>query len=220
MNYFIQRGDQQYGPYTLAELQQYLAAGNIVPSDLARSEGMEQWLPVWQVAGTVAVPVTASGAAVAPALGEPGTAEFEAARLIAESRHRFLAFGGFWIRWVAALLDWILTSVAGFVVGAFLGLTLGRPGTALAQLFGIVIAWLYEALLTSSSRQATLGKTAMGLRVVDEQGRRISFARATGRHFAKILSAITLFIGYIMAGMTARKQALHDLVAGTFVIRS
>jgi uncharacterized RDD family membrane protein YckC len=60
---------------------------------------------------------------------------------------------------------------------------------------------------------------AMGLKVTDLSGQRISFARATGRHFAKFLSGMILMIGYIMAGLTARKQALHDMVAGTLVQR-
>ena len=60
---------------------------------------------------------------------------------------------------------------------------------------------------------------ALGLKVTDLQGKRISFARATGRHFAKLLSGMILLIGYIMAGLTERKQALHDMIAGTLVVR-
>jgi uncharacterized RDD family membrane protein YckC len=60
----------------------------------------------------------------------------------------------------------------------------------------------------------------LGLKVTDLEGRRISFARATGRHFAKILSGLMFFIGFIMAGFTQRKQALHDMIAGTLVVRA
>ena len=73
--------------------------------------------------------------------------------------------------------------------------------------------------MESSSLQATLGKMIFGMKVTDLNGNRISFARATGRHFAKYLSSMILFIGYIMAGFTERKQALHDMIAGTLVIR-
>jgi len=87
--------------------------------------------------------------------------------------------------------------------------------------FGFVISvagsWLYEALMESSSRQATLGKMIFGMKVTDLSGNRISFARATGRYFAKWLSGLTLLIGYIIAGFTERKQALHDMLAGTLV---
>jgi uncharacterized RDD family membrane protein YckC len=73
--------------------------------------------------------------------------------------------------------------------------------------------------MTSSSKQGTLGKMVFRLRVTDLNGARISFARATGRFFAKILSGMILNIGYIMAGFTERKQALHDMIAGTLVVR-
>ncbi|MBS3800254.1 MAG: RDD family protein, partial [Thioalkalivibrio sp.] len=62
-------------------------------------------------------------------------------------------------------------------------------------------------------------KRLFGLRVVDFDGERISFARATGRHFASILSGLTLGIGYIMVAFTRRRQALHDLIAQTLVVR-
>lgn len=84
---------------------------------------------------------------------------------------------------------------------------------------GLVLAWLYFALCESSRSQATVGKLAVGLKVTDLHGRRIGFGRATGRYFGKFLSAMLLGIGFLMAGWTARKQALHDLVAGCCVVR-
>lgn len=81
----------------------------------------------------------------------------------------------------------------------------------------IVIAWLYFALMESSKLQATIGKMVVGAMVTDLEGNRISFGRATGRYFGKILSGIILLIGYIMAGFTEKKQALHDMLAGTLV---
>ena len=84
----------------------------------------------------------------------------------------------------------------------------------------IAASWLYEALMESSSYQATLGKMIFGMKVTDLYGNRISFARAMGRHFAKFLSGMILCIGFIMVGLTERKQGLHDLLAGTLVRRS
>lgn len=84
----------------------------------------------------------------------------------------------------------------------------------------IGVQWLYEALLTSSTWQATVGKRAFNLKVTDEGGNRISFERATGRFFAKFISNFTVGIGYIMAAFTARKQALHDMIAGTLVMKT
>jgi uncharacterized RDD family membrane protein YckC len=114
------------------------------------------------------------------------------------------------------------------LTGAFFSVLPGRrPEVAIPALFSvvglgtgisIVVNWLYEALMTSSSKQATVGKMVFGLVVTDTQGARLSFLHATGRHFAKFLSTLTLLIGYVMAAFTERKQALHDFVAGTYVL--
>ena len=140
-------------------------------------------------------------------------------------------YGGFWIRFVAAIIDGIIVQAVvlplSFMVGGvtgFAGAMSGIQNTGLqfmGGVFGFVIgvagSWLYEALMESSSRQATLGKMIFQMKVTDLSGNRISFARASGRYFAKWLSGLTLFIGYIIAGFTERKQALHDMVAGTLV---
>jgi uncharacterized RDD family membrane protein YckC len=78
----------------------------------------------------------------------------------------------------------------------------------------------YFALMESSRWQGTLGKALVRSKVVDSMGRRISFGRATGRFFGKILSSQTLLIGYLMVAFTKKKQALHDLLAGTFVVNN
>jgi uncharacterized RDD family membrane protein YckC len=72
--------------------------------------------------------------------------------------------------------------------------------------------------MESSSQQGTLGKMALGIKVTDMNGSRVSFGRATGRYFAKIISGLTFSIGYIMAGFTQQKQALHDIIAGCLII--
>jgi uncharacterized RDD family membrane protein YckC len=74
--------------------------------------------------------------------------------------------------------------------------------------------------LESSSMQATLGKMALGLKVTDLNGKQISFGKATGRYFAKIISAIILLIGFIMVAFTEKKQGLHDMIAGTLVVKN
>lgn len=147
-------------------------------------------------------------------------------------------YAGFWIRFLAIFLDGLILSVVlspiSFAIFGMMGVTASLanggndPERMLAVLFpaiflavglGVIAKWLYEALLTSSSKQATIGKMACGLRVTDLQGRRLTFARATGRFFAKYVSSMTLLIGYIMAGFTERKQALHDFIAGTYVLK-
>jgi uncharacterized RDD family membrane protein YckC len=88
-----------------------------------------------------------------------------------------------------------------------------------AVLLGVIGNWLYHAKMQSSPRQATLGKYFMGLKVTGLDGERISFGQATGRHFAKFLSTFPVFAGFVIAAFTRKKQALHDMVAGTLVVR-
>jgi uncharacterized RDD family membrane protein YckC len=137
-----------------------------------------------------------------------------------------LMYASGWRRCGAYVIDAVIFLVISFVSGAVLGFTfaLASPATdertveLVAQLAGIAVGWLYFAALESSSRQATAGKQALGIVVTDEHGRRITFARATGRYFAKILSAITFGIGYLMIVFTGKKQGLHDKVARTLVV--
>ena len=128
-----------------------------------------------------------------------------------ESRFRY---AGFWRRAVAILLDGIILGAGMGVINSILFLD---EGTFL--LVQLVAGWLYMALMQSSPSQATLGKQALGIKVTDLEGYRISFARATGRYFAKNLSALILFIGFIMVAFNPKKQGLHDIIAGTLVIK-
>ena len=135
-----------------------------------------------------------------------------------------IAYGGFWIRLVAYIIDAILLSLAMGVVGSVAGVNVFATDmenyNPTANLISLVIGWLYFALLESSERGATVGKMAMGLRVVTDQGQRLSFLNATGRYFAKIISAIILCIGFIMIAFTDRKRGLHDMIAGTLVVKT
>lgn len=114
-------------------------------------------------------------------------------------------------RFVAILIDVAILSLAtgSLVVATFgVGVTLG-----------FFAPWLYEAFMMSSEWQATVGKRVMSIVVTDTEGKRISFARATGRHFAKYISVFLLGIGFIIAAFTAKRQALHDMIAETLVIK-
>ena len=114
--------------------------------------------------------------------------------------------------------------VIGFLIGIAMASSSSRQvavnvSAFMAQVSSVVGQWLYFSLMESSRLQATVGKLAVGIVVTDENGMRIGFGRATGRYFAKFISAIILGIGYLMAGWTQRKQALHDMIAGTLVVR-
>lgn len=154
-----------------------------------------------------------------------------------------VAYAGFWLRFVAYLIDGVISGIAFlvllvplfFLTGA--GAALSRIGSGedisddaaaflglgfIAGFFGIIllVSWLYHALSESSSWQATPGKKLLNLYVTDLSGRSISFGRASGRFFAKIITGmIPLAIGYILAGFTEKKQAVHDMIASCLVLR-
>jgi len=142
-------------------------------------------------------------------------------------------YAGFWIRFLAYIIDGIVLSIfyvpifflffappAGFAaisndMDALLAFYSGLTGYWLIL---ILIQVLYFAGMQSSKYQATLGKMAIGVIVIDENGNRITMGKGIGRFFAKILSGLIMYIGFIMAGFDSRKQALHDKLAGTYVI--
>ena len=134
-----------------------------------------------------------------------------------------VAYGGFWIRVVAYIIDAILLGIASGILGLVTGISLYAGGFAHFNFFAngasLIIGWLYFALMESSVRGATVGKMAVGLRVVTDQGQRLDFGHATGRYLAKFISAIILCIGFIMVAFTDRKRGLHDIIAGTLVIK-
>lgn len=155
-----------------------------------------------------------------------------------------VTYAGFWLRFVAHLIDGLIVGAGVFaLVIPLIFLTglatmLGRLAhnsseppspEAIAGIISIILMfagiavllqWLYFAYLESGEKQATWGKQALGLYVTDGAANRVSFGRASGRFFAKIISGlIPLWIGYIMAGFTEKKQALHDMIAGCLVLR-
>jgi uncharacterized RDD family membrane protein YckC/Tfp pilus assembly major pilin PilA len=131
-------------------------------------------------------------------------------------------YAGFWRRVAAYLVDYGLLLIGGILLGVVSGL-LGTAEQTI-EVIGVVYAffgfWLYCAVMESSPRQATFGKVALGIKVTDVAGERIGFGRATGRYFGEILSGLSLGIGYLMAGFTRQRQALHDKMAGTLVVRN
>ena len=157
-----------------------------------------------------------------------------------------LSYAGFWKRFAAYLIDSIIIGIVFgillFIFGGLFGLGIlssdmefdeesVEMDEPVAMLIGAMIGslvlfsvvstvaqWLYFALMEASSNQGTLGKMAMGIKVTDTMGYPITFGRATGRYFGKLLSGAILMIGYIMAAFTERKQALHDIMAGTLVV--
>ncbi|WP_052714137.1 RDD family protein [Paenibacillus dauci] len=149
-------------------------------------------------------------------------------------------YAGFWKRFLATCIDsFILLLVAGIMIG-FVVLMLNLNGDMntgyanepmstgksvfvalfpfLLLLLELVFPWLYYSMFEHSKYHATPGKMVLGIVAVDQQYRPLSFGRASGRYWAQLLNGFTLNIGFMVAGWTTHKQALHDLVAGTYVV--
>jgi len=151
-------------------------------------------------------------------------------------------YAGFWLRFAAYLVDKVILGVATslllipfFLAGGGASLLERLPRGRIDDFsqwipllsllltlaaISLVVQWLYFAYFESGEQQGTWGKQLLNIYVTDLQGSRISFGTATGRYFAKIVTGLIPFaLGYIMAGFTERRQALHDMIASTLVLR-
>ncbi len=150
-------------------------------------------------------------------------------------------YAGFWLRFVAAIIDGIIIGILQFVVIAPILAVIGigvssdiansSEADALALvakitalfgavgLIGQVVNVLYFSFMESSKFQATIGKLALGLIVTDINGEKLDFVKALIRNVSKIVSAVILMIGYLLAAFTEKKQALHDIIASTLVVK-
>lgn len=135
-----------------------------------------------------------------------------------------MRYAGFWRRFFAYFIDVIIINVLCYIFGALIGIlflqnTKITPEIELyANVLSLFIVWWYYAISESSEWQATLGKRAIGIIVTGANGEKISFGKATVRHFGKLLSVLLLLIGVIMIGITEKKQGLHDKIAQCLVV--
>lgn len=160
----------------------------------------------------------------------PPTATLAAGPRIVEGGH--VVYAGFRKRLAAHLIDSLIVGVIGGVIGMMIGGIMGAAmgfggqtsgGTMAAiqvvtQLVSLGLTATYYASFHSSRSMATLGKMAIGIKVVRSDGDQITLARGVGRYFATMISGLTLLIGYIMAAFTDKKRALHDMICDTLVV--
>lgn len=238
----IHRDGSDFGPYSLEELRQYLASGQIIPTDLAWYQGAPDWMPVTQVPGLNPKPVTPPMAAPQmppsmPPMGPPGMPPMGAPQAMPAMPPMmgmpqmpmgggYVTYAGFWKRVAAYIGDALILGIINSLIGgAMLGSVIktNDPQKILAASLGfyalvLPITALYFILMESGAGQATLGKRMVGIIVTDLNGQRISFLKALGRLAGKIVSGAILYVGFMMAGFTEKKQGLHDLMAGTLVV--
>lgn len=148
-----------------------------------------------------------------------------------------VVYAGFWKRYAAAFIDSFIVSAISYAVIIPISLMMGVSAAGMSRSGGdpfasgasiTLIGLMYLILLGmpavyfgwmhSSANQASLGKMAVGIKVVRTDGQRITFWRGFGRYFGYMLSALMLYIGLIMAAFTDRKQALHDMICDTLVV--
>ena len=203
--WFYALGDQRVGPVDAAALDDLIRQGALRAETLVWQEGMAGWQPLG-------------------AIRTPGA--------------RPVRYGGFWLRFVARILDSIIVGIASAIIRIPLalpfltgGLRVGENESglpvALPAIFAIAgLGFLIQLALGLgyemyflSTRGATPGKMALGLKVVRNDGGPISLGLAAGRYFATFLSSLTLLIGYIIAAFDDQKRSLHDRICGTLVIR-
>jgi len=243
MPWYLAHGRQQIGPVEDADFEVLVSTGHVTADTLVWREGMEAWEPYRAVVALAAgerLPQPGYTCAVChkvfPAddvIELQGTTVCAVCKPIVvqqiEAGVRVvgtMAYAGFWIRFAAKLLDQILLMAVNFAlqgIAAALGLLLGEIVSVLLSLFVTFAMLAIQVGYTTyflGRFGATLGKMVCGLRVVTAEGEPLTYLRAFGRHFADMLSGLTLGVGYIMVAFDDQKRALHDYICNTRVIRT
>jgi len=245
--YYSDSDRNRLGPVSAQDLADLHTHGQLAPETLVWREGLGQWTPWRVLMGEVlapqppAVAAAAGGPDIARNQYNPyAVAEPRATSAVADMRSPYAApraaidesvdyvadgdvvYAGFWKRYAAYMIDTVLIMIVFAIFGAFTGTA--KSTVTMGDIFGpayfvqLALMALYFAWMHASPSQATLGKMTVGIKVTDDDGERISLLRGIGRFFASILSSLILCIGYVMAGFTDRKRALHDMVASTLVV--
>jgi uncharacterized RDD family membrane protein YckC len=204
-HFWVTHNGQRRGPYEEADILEAVDLGTMRETDLLWVDGMREGVPIGEVLAHLGA---ASGRRTRP----PGTKVVDD---LAELVLGNVAYAGFWVRLAAFLLDALILAAVVLVIGV--GFVAARTGAGMevVLVLGLAASWFYFSLMESGPSGGTPGKRAFGLQVLSDRMDRISFLRATGRWAARALSAAVLAIGYLMQPFTARKQALHDLLART-----
>ncbi len=251
--YFADGQDRQ-GPLSADDMRQRFQRGDITLATLVWREGFAQWAPLSEAVeelqlqnlasaasnlgsgidlrgdytaidnGTAPLPGTGGGGGTYSPYTAPAAATGYANAAVVNGQD--VVYAGFWKRYAAYFIDYILLTVVTLPLSMIINLTGAGSGnesvqvalTLVVMLLSMVISIGYYAGFHASRGGATLGKMAVGIKVVRGNGERISFLRAFCRYLATIVSSLILMIGFIMAAFTERKQALHDMMCDTLVV--
>lgn len=242
--YYVDQQQQRQGPVAAETIREAYRTRQLDGESLVWREGMSQWQPLRQFelefdledepASLVMPPPMAEATAVpsspyAPPMAPVASSDYD-------GQATDIVYAGFWRRAAALCVDGLIVATVNYalffvlilVAGAGSAFAMNRdPGqldpASMALVFGIyiigpIVSALYFVLQESSEAQATLGKRLLGIKVTDAQGRRLGRGHALGRWVSHLICYVTLYIGYVVAAFTQRKQGLHDMVAGTLVV--
>lgn len=238
MTWYYARHGQRFGPVEQAELQRLAGIGQFAYSDLVWRPGLPDWRPASEIPelaylfrpASPPVPVYSPSPPVTPSPPPSYGATPLPAPGYGAPPHPFGAmaateYASFGVRFGALLIDCFILLLVWFAMALGIFVVLDAGGTTLTgdepiwTFIPLVLLWVYYAGLESSARMATFGKSLLKLRVTNLQGQRISFGRATGRHFGKILSALPFYFGFLTMISDPRKQTWHDQMADCLVLR-
>lgn len=245
--YYSDAQRQQHGPVGPEHLANLHARGLLPGETLVWREGMSEWKPWREMMREVVVggmpedpraEALVRAAEAAPddgayrpyAIAErspyaPPTARVEAAAAPVHDGH--VVYAAFWKRFAALVIDNFLLGIVGGIIGGIIGFSQAMSGDfdtgyspvdLVVQIVSMLIGACYFGWMYSSSHQASLGKLAVGIKVVRSDGSPIGFWRGFARYFAMIPSGLLLLVGYLMAAFTERRQALHDMMCDTLVV--
>ena len=207
MQIYISRHGARVGPFSLEEINHQLATGELTAADLGWSESSPGWKPLASFNGVI-MPGGASSTSESLSIAHP----------ISWALPRF---AGFWIRALAFGVDCFIVAIFGLVV-----LTIFRKSpndplslTPFGYVAEFIVLFLYWPALWASPMEATVAQRILGLRVVDGTGAGITFLRGLQRVGGMLVAALPAGIGFLMAAWTERKRGLHDMLAGTCVVK-
>ncbi|MGO9026592.1 MAG: RDD family protein [Beijerinckiaceae bacterium] len=230
--YYVRGETEAYGPYDGRALKDMIEQGRLSPTTGIARLGETQWSEVKDHRYFGSLRPAGSSAPPGEAIRLPGAPGYAGGVVPAQLR-----YAGFWIRFVAYLIDavllWILCTVIGGVIGAVIGAslkggsldasstsndTVASVAGGLAVLAMFAAAIVYNVLFVSGSWQATPGKRLLGLHIITASGQRVGGWRAFGRYLCYIVSALPFYIGFMMIGWNKEKKGIHDMICETRVV--
>lgn len=239
MSWYYSENNERRGPVDEPTFDSLVSNGTITPETLVWREGMAGWLPYVNVnPGQVAAPSLAPAPAVVCTqcgrmLPADEMVSYEGRYICASCKPAFFQrvregaalpnerrYAGFWIRFVAYIIDNIIQQIAAMAIGMIIGLTLRGNEAAPYVAAGVsVVLSLSYSIYFVGRFGATPGKMALKLKIIRADGGPVSYWLAAGRIFAQMISALILLIGYIMAAFDEEKRSLHDRICDTRVIQ-